>query len=258
MKTGFMSSVAPRRTLPELIATATAYGYDGVEFRAEWGHGHGVELTATGEQRKSARRMLRDGGVAASCVATSVKFNSPTRTDHLPQRETLRRYIALAADIGAPCVRTFSDPVPEDDEAARDDVLHLAAESYAALDAWARQHEVQVTVETHSNLRAHWARSILDTAHVASLRVLWDPGHHVSRGQSVGEAYGYLERRVAHVHFRAPSEGDRLTDADNLRVIQLLRAEGFDGFLSVEVINPLDSDAVLAHHRAKLREALAT
>lgn len=254
MRPGFMSSVYPQQALQELIATAQRTGYQGLEFRVEWDHKHGIELDATPEQLQAARQALRDGGIAASCVATSVKFNSPDRAEHLPQRESLRKYIALAAEVGAPYLRTFSDSVPEEDEAARNAVLSLAAESYASVDDWARQHGVEVLVETHTNMRGHWAKQILDEAQAPSLQVLWHIGHHLRRGQSVDEAYKYIEGHVRHLHFSAPVDNEDVTDADNQRTFELLAPEGFTGFFSVEVINPEDPEAVLAHHMNKFNQ----
>jgi sugar phosphate isomerase/epimerase len=249
-----MSSVCPAQTLAELIETSQRYGYAGIEFRTEWNHRHGIELGATPGELEAARRMLADAGIAASCIATSVKFNSADRAEHLPQRETLRKTIALAAEVGAPCIRTFSDSLPEDDERARNQVLSLAAESYASVDEWARQHEVEVLVETHTNMRGHWARQILDQAGAESLQVLWHIGHHLRRGQSVDEAYATIRGHVRHVHFCSRPDDEYVTDADNQRTFELLAADGFAGFFSVEVINPEDPDAVLALHIAKFEQ----
>jgi sugar phosphate isomerase/epimerase len=254
MKFGFMSSVCPKQTLAELVETAQQYGYAGIEFRTEWNHAHGIELGATPAQLAAARQTLADGGIAASCIATSVRFNSADRDEHLSQRETLRQYIVLASEVGAPYIRTFSDSVPEDDQAARNQVLSLAAESYASVEEWARQHGVEVLVETHTNMRGHWARQILDQAGAESLQVLWHIGHHLRRGQSVDEAYAYIRGHVRHLHFVARPDDEYVTDADNQRTFDLLAADGFTGFFSVEVINPEDPDAVLALHIAKFEQ----
>ena len=125
MKPGFLTSVCPNQTLGELIHTAQAHGYLGIEFRPEWNHRHGVELTASPGQLKEVRQRLADAGLAASCIATGVNFNFLDPAAHLPQREKLQRYIALADQIGAPNIRTFADTVPEDDEAARNEMLRL-------------------------------------------------------------------------------------------------------------------------------------
>jgi len=250
MRPGFMSSVYPEQTLGELIHTAQHYGYEGIEFRVEWGHGHGLELDATEARLAEARRTLADSGIAASCIATSVKFNSLDPADHLPHREALRRYIVLAAQVGAPAIRTFSDGLP-DGFAERDEVIHLAAESYAAVDDWAGEHGITVLVETHTNMKGQWARQILNEAGAKNLAVLWHTGHHLMRGQSVDEAYGYIKGHVRHVHYTAQDEHAHVSDADNQRMFDLLAQDGFTGFFSVEIINPEDPAGVLEHHIGK-------
>jgi sugar phosphate isomerase/epimerase len=252
-----MSSVHPRQTLAELIETAQRHGYKGLEFRTEWGHTHGIELGATPAKLRAARQQLKDAGIAASCIATGVRFNSPDRAEHLPQRETLRRYIALAAEVGAPYIRTFSDALPEEDETERKAVIALAAESYASVDEWAQQHGIAVLVETHTNMRGHWARQILNLAQSPSTQVLWHIGHHLRRGQSVDEAYGYIRGHVRHLHFVAGADQEYVTDADNQRTFELLAADQFSGVFSVEVINPEDPEAVLALHIGKFNEFMA-
>ena len=252
MRPGFMSSVCPDMTLQELIGAAKEYDYTGIEFRVEWDHKNGIELDATPDQIRTAKQMLADNGIAASCIATGVKFNSENPEDHLPHRESLRKYIALAAELGAPYLRTFSDSVPEEDEGARNGVLRLAAESYASVDDWAQEHGIGVLVETHTNMRGHWARQIIDEAKAKSLGVLWHIGHHVSRGQSVDDAYSYIQDYVHHLHFSA-RDGGNVTDADNQRTFDLLAEAGFEGFFLVEVINPDDSEAVLALHSEKFK-----
>ena len=254
MKPGFMSSVCPKQTLNELLTTAQFYRYKGIEFRVEWGHNHGLELDATEHQLRQASAMLSDAGIEASCIATSVKFNSPDRTEHLPQREFLKKYIRLAAMVGAPVIRTFSDFLPEDDESLREQVLNLAAESYAAVDETARQYGITILVETHTNMKGQWARQILDTSEAGNLQVLWHIGHHLRRGQSVDEAYSYIRGSVRHVHFTATSASDYVIDSDNQRHFDLLATDGYTGYFSVEIINPDSPRKVLAHHIKKYRQ----
>ena len=249
MKPGFMSSVCPMQTLPELVETAIEYGYEGLEFRVEWDHAHGIELSASDDYLASAAGMLEDSGVAASCIATGVKLNSPSEADHLLTREPLKRYIELAQSIGAPYLRVFGDPVPEEEV---DTVLKLAAESCAAVDDHAGQHLVALLIETHTNMRADWAKRIVEDSGASNVGVLWHIGHHISRGQSVDETYEHIASDIQHVHFSAQDDG-KAGDVNNRRTFELLGPAGFDGFFSVEVINPEDSTAVLKQHIEKFR-----
>lgn len=242
-----MSSVCPRQTLPELIDTARRHGCEGIEFRVEWDHGHGIELSASFDALGAAQGMLEGNGIEATCIATGVKVNSTDPKDHEQARESMMRYIELAQNVGAPFLRVFGDPVPEDDT---DTALKLAAESCAAVDDHAGQHGVAILIETHTNMRPEWAKRMVNDSGGQNVGVLWHIGHHLSRGQSVDEAWSHIADCIGHVHFSARSDG-KAADADNARTFELLGAAGFDGFFSVEVINPDDPEAVLKHHAEK-------
>ncbi len=248
-----MSSVCPKQTLAELIETAKKYGYEGIEFRVEWEHGHGIELSASQDQLAASQGMLEDSGIEATCIATGVKLNSTEVADHIKARESLKRYIELAQSVGAGYLRVFGDRVPEDVESERVTALKLAAESCAAVDDHAGQHNVEVLIETHTNMRADWAKQIVDDSGGSHIGVLWHIGHHVSRGQSVDEAHGHIASDIKHVHFSAREDG-KAGDTDNQRTFELLGAGGYEGFFSVEVINPDDSDAVLKQHIGKFSQ----
>ena len=247
MRPGFMSSVCPKQTLPELIESAKEYGYEGIEFRVEWDHGHGIELTTSYDDLGVAQGMLEDNGIEASCIATGVKLNTVDESAHLAARESLMRYIELAQNVGAPYLRVFADKVPED---SVDRVLELAAASCAAVDDHAGQHGVDILIKTHTNMRPEWAKRIVNDSGGQHVGVLWHIGHHISRGQSVDEAWGHISSDIKHVHFSAREEG-KAGESDNQRTFDLLGPAGFDGFFSVEVINPDDSEAVLKSHIEK-------
>lgn len=252
MRPGFMTSVCPQQTLDELIESAQRFAYQGIEFRSEWQHRHGVELESDETARQAIRRRLEESGIAASCIATSVKFDSEDAAVREKQRETLRRYVVLAADIGAPNIRTFGDPVPYDDPVKLEETLKREADSYAQVDNWATHHGVHILLETHGNLRADHAQRVLALSGAQSLHVNWHIGHHIRHGQSVDDAYACIRGRVRHVHF-CLSEGPD-SEKDNRRSLELLHADGYTGFVSVEEINPDEPEAVLAHYSRKYAE----
>jgi sugar phosphate isomerase/epimerase len=136
-----------------------------------------------------------------------------------------------------------------------DTALKLAAESCAAVDEHAGQHNVTLLIETHTNMRADWAKRIVDDSGGRHVGVLWHIGHHVSRGQSVDDAWPHIVSDIKHVHFSASKDG-KADDADNQRTFDLLNAAGYPGYFSVEVINPEDSEAVLKHHIDKYGQFL--
>ncbi len=105
-------------------------------------------------------------------------------------------------------------------------------------------------METHTNMRADWAKRIVDDSGGKHVGVLWHIGHHISRGQSVDDAWQHIASDIRHVHFNVREDG-KADESDNRRTFELLGEAGFGGFFSVEVINPNDPDAVLKSHIEK-------
>lgn len=245
MKLAFMSSVLPKATLAELSAVGQKYGYEGIELRPEWEHGHGVELSATAEQRKELAKVLADGPLDPCCLSPGTKFASPDPAERDAQFDAICEYIRLAAEVGIGRIRVFGDPLPNG--GGRAACYAWQAEYLARAAAEAKAAGVMLVIETHMNFRACDAGEILyRTEYPEALRVNWHLGHCLAHGEDVDEAYRHVKGRVAHAHFGFPAEQggkDKIC-----RQAELLLAEGFDGFFSVEFIGPENPHEILASH----------
>ncbi len=252
MKFGFMSSVCPSLTLAELINKAKEHSYEHLELRVEWDHGHGVELDSTAQQLQEARQRLADSGIQLSCIATGVRFIDPDAQKRAAQVELLKRYIDLAATVGAPNIRIFGDRVP-DAPVDVSQTLDWEAGGIRACDGLAGEAGVALCLETHGNLIASYVAETLFRADAQHTFVNWHAAHHVRHGQPVDVAYVHLRGKVRHAHVNFGDSGPLPdTERDSLT---LLRADRYEGFVSIEVINPPDSEAVLRRHR-ELYDAL--
>ena len=253
MKLAFMSSVCPKMTLAELLAAGVRHGYEGVEFRPEWGHGHGIELAATAAQRKEAARLLGDGPLEPCCVSPGVKFcleEPGARDEHLA---LLQRYIDLAAEVGIRRIRVFGDPLPNGGAGRRAGSYQAQAEYLARGAERAGGAGVRLVLETHGNFRALDAAEVLFRAgYPAALWINWHLGHCLRHGEDVDEAYRHCKGRVDHCHFCLDEEKTGSGHVE--RQARLLADEGFQAFFSVEVIDPEDGEAVLARHAAAWKE----
>ena len=245
MKLAFMSSVFPKMTLTELLAVGQQYGYEGIEFRPEWDHGHGIELASSAAQRKEIAKVLADDPLEACALSPGVKFAAPEAEQRDAQLDALRKYVQLAADVGIGRIRIFGDPLPNDGRRAA--CYTYQAEYLARAAAEAGQAGVTIVIETHMNFRALDAGEMLyRTGYPPALRINWHLGHCLGHGEDVDEAYRHVKGRVAHVHFSFPKEPSGLVHIH--RQAELLLGEGYDGFFSVELISPDDPNAVMASH----------
>ena len=245
MQFGFMSSVCPPLTMAELIDKANEYNYEHLELRVEWDHGHGVELDSSTQQLDEARTLLEDNEITLSCIATGVRFIDPDPQKRADQVDLLKRYIDLSEKMGAKNIRFFGDPVPKV-PADVDQTLDWEAEGIRACDGMAGDAGVALCLETHGNLLASYVAESLYRSEAENTYVNWHAGHHVRHGQSVDVAYVHLRNKVRHAHVNFGDEGPMPdTEKDSLT---LLKEDGYEGFVSIEVINPKDSDAVLKRH----------
>ena len=242
---GFMSSVCPPLSLTELIDKAKHYSYEHLELRVEWDHGHGVELDSSPQQLSDARAQFEDSGIALSCIATGVRFIDPDAQKRTEQVDLLKRYIDLSEKMGAKNIRIFGDPVPKTPNEV-DQTLDWEADGIRQCDGLAGEVGVALCLETHGNLLASYLAEVLYRSEAKNTYVNWHAGHHVRYGQPVDVAYVHLRNKVRHAHVSFGDEGPMPdTEKDSLT---LLAEDNYTGFISIELINPKDSDAVLKRH----------
>jgi sugar phosphate isomerase/epimerase len=253
MKLAFMSSVCPQMTLVELIAAGKKHGYEGIEFRPEWKQAHGIELEASAADRKEAAGRLSDSGLEGCCLSPGIWFAKEEPGARDEELEKLFRFIDLAADTHIGRIRVFGDPLPNTGSGRRPANYEAQADYLGRASQRAGEAGIKIVLETHTNLRAFDAGEILFRAgYPAALWINWHLAHCILHGEDADEAYRHVKGRVGHVHYSLEEEGQ---DRHVQRQIELLRDDGFEGFFSLEVINPDDPEAVLARHAEAWREA---
>lgn len=246
MKLSFMTFLYPKLRYDAVIGKALQFGYQGIEWRAEAEHLHGVELESSAEELATIRKAVADAGLETSCLATSIKFCSPDKAERDQQLERLYRFVDLAAAIGAPCIRFFADPIPNTGRGARAESYQYQSEYMAMAAERSGQSGVRLCLETHSVFRAVDAGEVMfRAAYPRALWINWHLEHCLIHGEDVDEAYRYVKGRVTHAHFQMLPQVPRQ--------MELLWDEGFTGYFSLEIMPPTEeeSDAKMATEAAE-------
>jgi sugar phosphate isomerase/epimerase len=225
---------------PERIAEEAArLGFDAVELRMYDGHEVPPGL-APGEVAR-LRAAFAGRGVPLCALGTSCRFSGDD-AERARQVADARRYIALAAELGAPLLRVFGGPydraaVREEEACAR------VAAALADLAEPARAAGVTLALETHDAFAAaRTVGSVLRQVDHPAVGACWDWLHPFRVGETAAESFGFLRGRVVHTHTKDARRVNGGWDATPFgegqlpldEIVASLVATGYAGPLSLE------------------------
>jgi len=241
MKYAFMTFSTPEMSLADVLAAAKKYGYDGIEPRLDAKHGHGIEVAASAAQRAAACRQAEEAGIALACLATSLRFADPAKTDQTITEAHER--IDLAGDVGAPCMRVFGGELGEG--LSREDAIDLVTDSLGKLADHAAERNVTLCMETHDLwCDPRHVAAVLKKVDHPNIAANWDIMHPVRMElASVDESFEAIRPWIRHLHIHDGTIGEHYElrpigegGVDHRRALELLASIGYEGFLSGEWI----------------------
>src|SRR5688500_20333868 len=104
-KVTFSTLACPDWSIETVVARASEYGYDGIEWRGgRQGH---IQPTASAVQKAVLRQMCADAGLMALAVTAYTSFVSDIAEERQANVDELRRYSELAVELGADYVGAF-------------------------------------------------------------------------------------------------------------------------------------------------------
>ena len=261
-----MTSVCPDWSLDRIFDGMKRYGYKGLEPRLDWGHAAGIEVTLGPEEREKIKERFKNENLEVPCIATGARFAVPDEEEREKHIADTRSAVDLAADLGAPCVRTFGGP--------RGDapvywIVQRTAEAYLRVLDYAAERGVTVLMETHDDwCVSAQVRAVLERAGHPNLKALWDIMHPQRFMEKPEVTMLNVGAQTAHLHAhdgRYETAGGKMVICplgegviDHAGPVRLLDEAGYDGYFSVEVIHKPgsehDAESVLAQYAGGFRK----
>jgi len=237
----FSTLACPAWSIETIIENASAFGYDGIEWRGG-PDGH-VQPTLSDSQKAALRNMSRDAGLMAVAVTAYTAFTANSFYARQANIDELCSYCDLAAELGASYVRTFLGELPAGTNLS--DLIHEnIAYCLEIVADYAHSVGVKIAVEPHDD----FVRSSTVTrffhrgpSHPA-LRVIWDLGNTFAAGENPAEGFDLLKDHLAYVQVKdGRKTGDKWQlcavgkgDVPLSEAFGLLSGAGYTGALSVE------------------------
>ena len=196
----FSTLACPHWHIEKVIAKATEYGYDGIEWRGG-PQGH-VQPGMPASKKIALQKGLMDTGLIAVAVTAYTSFISQLAKERQSSIDELRRYADLAAELDAPYVRTFLGEVPKGTKLDSSMYENISDCLNTASD-YAFSVGVKIAVEPHDDfVRSKTILPILSRVQHPALRVIWDIGNAFAAGEDPEEGMGLLKDRIAYVQVK--------------------------------------------------------
>jgi sugar phosphate isomerase/epimerase len=256
-KISFMTFACPDCSFDQVLSLAVNHGYQGIEFRCDADHRHGVEVAASVRQRAEFRRKLADAGVDPCCLATSLQFASEDAIAEAPA------LIELAVSLGCHGLRVFCGPLPEG--LSLENAIPRVARNLRRVAERAFHARVGLWLETHDSIcRGRDAGRIVRLADHPAVGINWDNMHPARNGEALGVTWQAIGPYIRHTHLHdavAEPGAPIITpfgqgDLPMQRMYDLLRFSGYEGYFSGEwfgIQMGADADASLLAFKAGLQ-----
>ncbi|MGH9314142.1 MAG: sugar phosphate isomerase/epimerase family protein [Vicinamibacterales bacterium] len=239
---GFSTLGCPAWDWIAILDFAAKHGFGSIELR---GLQTVMDLTErpefSPERIGRSRKELADRGVRVSCLGSSARMHETDLAGRQTQMAEARRFIDLAATLGAPYVRVFGDRL---DATRREQVLAHVSSGLRELGSYAGDRGVVVVIESHGDfVESPTLKELLERTASPHVALLWDAHHTFAAGKEEPEqTIEQLGRYIRHTHLKdsRPGEKERqyvLTgegDVPVKRQVQLLAKSGYTGDYSFE------------------------
>lgn len=247
MKLSLMTLGCPAWDLETICRQASAFGYDGIDFRGIQDQIDITRLAAFTTGVSQTARLLGEHGLVASGISSSIQVCSAERRAEC--LDEARRTIEVAMALGNANIRIFGEGrIDTNGHAA---AATVGAECVRAILALPGAERLNWNFETHD----HWIKSadcrlLLDVVADPAFGVAWDVGHtRRIGGETPDQTLAAIGDRLKYVHLkdalRAKGHPKAMTDGWRYvlpgqgelhleEAITVLHQRGYDGWLMFE------------------------
>jgi len=239
LKLAFSTLGCPDWDFEDILSTAKDLGYNAIEVR-----GISKEMHAPAakpflpEHLEATKEKLAKLGLGICCFTTGVRLNEDYKIE--AHMRAGKEYIDLAQKMQTPYVRVMADSGPEPGQVA----LEKVAERLAEIAQYAGERGITILVENNGVFaESQKMLELMKAVNSPYAAVLWDINHPVRNfGESAETTWNTLKDYIRYLHIKDSVATPHKTeyrmigngDLPIKEVVEILKASGFDGYLSLE------------------------
>ncbi len=207
---GFSTLGCPAWEWNKILEFAQTHGFSAIELRGLQGT---MDLPARPEFQpgriEQTRREIAAKNLRIACVSSSAHLHDSDPEKRNQQIADAKRFVDLAASLGAPYIRVFGNDV----EGPKEQAINRIASGLSELGSYAGPRKVTVLIESHGDFTdSPTLGPILTRADSPHVGLLWDAHHTFVTGKEEPEfTVRQLGKFIRHTHLKdsVPSGNDR-------------------------------------------------
>lgn len=246
MRLGIVTyNIAADWDIPAILANCETVGIYGIELRTT--HAHGVEPALSAQDRQEIKSRFADSPVTIIGLGTTCEFHAVDKGTVEENIETAQEFAQLAHDVGASGIKVRPNGLQLDAGVPKEQTLEQIGNALSKVGSAARELNVEVWVEMHGRDTAEPEniRRIMDNTDTSNVFVCWNSNPQDVVAGAISKSYALVRDEIRHVHI------NRLySDYPYRELFQLLREDGYAGWLCAEIEASSDPLAVLQYYRA--------
>ncbi|MBU4367163.1 MAG: sugar phosphate isomerase/epimerase [Kiritimatiellae bacterium] len=245
---------AKKMDLMAWVRECAALGLDGVELLGN--HFPGTDRAYLVELKK----LCADLYLTVAMVSADGHLTVSDDAQRQKEIEAIRKWVEVAAFLGAPRVRFFCGSGAEL-TAGGSVLFQKVKQAVAEVAALGAAHGIVMAMENHGGTTADQLLALMGVVHSPWLKLTMDTGNFPPTSQVGPETYASIERcapQAAIVHakfFNVKPDGSD-SEFDWQRIHGLLQHAGFRGFLSIEYEGKDDNEVAVVKRIAGFLKTL--
>lgn len=241
----FLQGPNKSMSLDDFIDRCVEMGLDGVELTSYY-----FPPDTDADLLNHLKKKVFLAGMAVSGTSIGGSFTLPPGPERDKQIELTKTWLDRSEQLGAPCMRVFAGSVPRG--STEDDARKWCIECLEACSDYAAKRGVMMALENHGGItsRADQVLAILKAVKSDWVGLNLDTGNF--RGPNPYDEIAQVAPYAVTTHIKTyvGSTGP----ADYKRLIEIMRAAGYRGYLSMEYEDKEDPRTAVPRHMAELRK----
>jgi sugar phosphate isomerase/epimerase len=221
-------NIASDWDVPTIIDRCRTVGLAAVELRTT--HKHGVEPTLSRAERAEVRKRIADSPVKLWALGSACEYHSPDPAVLAKQIEDTKRFIELAADVGAPTLKVRPNGLPK--EVSEDKTLEQIGRALGEVGKAAAGAGVEICCEMHGHQTCEppRMRKIMEIANHPAVGVTWNSNPADVVAETIRNSFEMMRKWIRNVHINELTSGYPWRE-----LFTLLRGMGYDRYTMIEI-----------------------